>query len=117
MTQFELSEFLDAPFAPFYCGFKASDIGQCLYKICNDNVRPKQFLGADDEDGIEVILSECKRHFLHEIIDGNDLLCPFIDLDLPKDILDAITSKLLDTQAKNLLCCDFRDVCLEIFPE
>ena len=77
MTQSELSEFLDAP-APYYCGFKASDIGQCLYKIRDDSVRPRHFLGADNEDGIEAILLECEGHSLHEIIDGDEPLRPLI---------------------------------------
>jgi hypothetical protein len=55
--QSELSEFLDAP-APYYCGFKASDIGASLYKIRDDSVKPKHFLGADNADEIEAILSD-----------------------------------------------------------
>ncbi|RGB22951.1 hypothetical protein C1646_775244 [Rhizophagus diaphanus] len=115
--QSELSEFLDAPSAPFYCGFKASDIGQCLCKICDDSVRPRHFLGADNEDEIEAILSKREGHSLHEFIDGDEPLRPIIDFDLPEDTLNAITPKLTRNQAKNLLCCVFRDTCLEIFPK
>ncbi|UZO12828.1 uncharacterized protein OCT59_004343 [Rhizophagus irregularis] len=76
MTQSELSEFLDAP-APFYCGFKASDIGQCLYKIRDDSVRPRHFLGADNEDEISHSL-EREGHSLHEFIDGDEPLRPIV---------------------------------------
>jgi len=117
MTQSELSEFLDAPSAPYYCEFKASDIGQCLYKIRDDSVRPRHFFGADNEDEIEAILSERVGHSLHEIIDGNEPLRPIIDFDLPVETLNAITPKLSGGQAKNILCRSFRDTCLEIFPK
>src|ERR1041385_4797220 len=117
MTQSELSEFLDTPSAPYYCGFKASDIGQCLYKIRDDSIRLRHFLGTDNEDEIEAILSEREGHSLHEIIDGDEPLRPIIDFDLPVETLNAITSKLSRNQAKNLLCCVFRDTCLEIFPK
>jgi hypothetical protein len=57
MTHFELSEFLsDAP-VPYDCGFKPSDIGAYSYKIRDDSVRPRQFLGTDSGDGIEAILT------------------------------------------------------------
>jgi hypothetical protein len=112
----ELSEFLDAT-APYYCGFKASDIGASLYKIRDDSVRPRQFLGADNVDEIEAILSDCEGHSLHEVIDGDGPLRPIIDFDLLIETLNAISSKLSDKQAKNTLCNAFRDVCLEIFPK
>ena len=117
MTQSELSEFLDTPSIPFYCGFKVSDISLCLCKIRDDSVRPKHFLDADNEDEIEAILSEREGHSLHEFIDGDESLRPIIDFDLPEDTLNAITPKLTCNQAKNLLCCVFRDTCLEIFPK
>src|SRR2546429_1366881 len=117
MTQTELSEFLDAPFALYYQGYKASDIGACLYKIRDDSVRPRHFLGADNEDEIEAILSDREGHSLHEIIDGVNPLRPVIDFDLPVETLNAISPKLSGKQTKNLLCCAFRDTCLEIFPE
>ncbi len=62
------------PFASYYCGFKASDIGACFYKICDDSVRSRHFLGADNTDEIEVILSDREDHFLHKFIDGNEPL-------------------------------------------
>src|SRR6266542_3395843 len=117
MTQSELSEFLDVPSAPYYCGFKASDIGQCLYKICNDSVRPRQFLGTDNEDEIEAILSDREGHSLHKFIDGDEALHSVIDFDLPMETLNTISPKLLDKQAKNTLCNAFKDVCLKIFPK
>ncbi|PKC53054.1 hypothetical protein RhiirA1_480125, partial [Rhizophagus irregularis] len=112
----ELSEFFDTS-APYYCGFKASDIGQCLYKICDNSVRPRHFLGADNADEIEAILSDREGHSLHEFIDGDEPLRPVIDFDLPIETLNAITPKLSGGQAKNILCRAFRDTCLEIFPE
>ena len=72
--QSALSEFLsNAP--AYYCGYKASDIGQCLYKIRDDSVRPRHFLGADNADEIEVILSDRESHSLHEFIDGDEPIC------------------------------------------
>ncbi|PKC58884.1 hypothetical protein RhiirA1_470289 [Rhizophagus irregularis] len=47
------------------------------------DVKPRHFLGADNEDEIEAILSEREGHSLHEIIDGNEPLRPVIDFDLP----------------------------------
>ena len=58
MTQFKLSEFLNTPSILYSCGFKASDVSYCLYKIYDDSIRLRQFLGADNEDEIEVILSD-----------------------------------------------------------
>ena len=94
MTHSELSEFLDAPSAPYYCGFKASNIGQCLYKIRDDSVRPRHFLGADNEDEIEAILSEREGHFLHEFINENEPLQPIIDFDLPQRCTVALNLSL-----------------------
>ena len=104
MTQSELSEFLDAPSAPYYCGFKLSDTGASLYKIRDDSVKPRHFLGADNADEIEAILSDREGHSLHEIIDGDEPLRPIIDFDLPIETLNAISSKLSDKQAKNTFC-------------
>jgi hypothetical protein len=112
----ELSEFLSAP-APYYCGYKASDIGQCIYKIRDDTVRPRHFLGVDNADEIEAILSDREGHSLHEVIDGDEPLRPVIDFDLPIETLNAITPKLSGGQAKNILCRAFKDTCLKIFPE
>ena len=92
--QSELSEFLDTLFAPYYCGFKASDIGQCLYKICDDSVRLRQFLGVDNEDEIEVTFTDREGHSLHEIIDSDELLRPIIDFDLPREVYDSLDPKL-----------------------
>ena len=89
MIQSELSEFLDVPSTLYYCGFKASNIGQCLYKIRDDSVRPTHFLGADNEDEIEAILSEREGYSLHEIIDGDEPLRPIINFDLPVETLNA----------------------------
>ena len=58
MTQFKLSEFLNTSSILYSCGFKASDVGYCLYKIYDDSIRLRKFLGADNEDEIEVILSD-----------------------------------------------------------
>ncbi|PKK55328.1 hypothetical protein RhiirC2_802696, partial [Rhizophagus irregularis] len=94
-----------------------SDVGQYRYKIRDDSVQPRNFLGADNEDEIEAILAEREGHSLHEIIDGDEPLRPIIDFDLLVEALNAITPKLSSGQAKNLLCRAFRDTCLEIFPE
>ncbi|PKK65227.1 hypothetical protein RhiirC2_786458 [Rhizophagus irregularis] len=70
---------------------------------------------VDNEDKIEAILSDRKDHSLHEFIDGDEPLRPIIDFNLPVETLNAITPKLSGGQAKNILCCSFRDTCLEIF--
>ncbi|RIB01140.1 hypothetical protein C2G38_2297601 [Gigaspora rosea] len=116
MTQSKLSEFLNGP-APYYCGFKASDIDQCLYKICDDSIRPRNFLGADNEDGIKAILSDREGHSLHEFIDGDEPLQPIIDFDLPREVHDGIEPKLTRKEILDTLNRAFRDVCLEIFPK
>ena len=100
MTQTELSEFLDAS-ALYYCRFKLSDISASLYKIWDDSVKLRHFLGTDNADEIEAILSDHEGHFLHEIIDGDEPLRPIIDFDLPIETLNAISSKLSDKQSKN----------------
>ncbi|CAI2177501.1 2284_t:CDS:1, partial [Funneliformis geosporum] len=53
---------------------KTKDISEYLYKIHDDSVRPRHFLSVNNADEIEAILSNCKDHSLHEIIDGNELL-------------------------------------------
>ncbi|CAI2184251.1 6200_t:CDS:2, partial [Funneliformis geosporum] len=78
--------------------FKAEDIGKCLYKIRDDNVRPRHFLSTDNENKIEAVLSGCEGHSLHEYIDGDEPLQPIIDFDLLVETLDAITPKLSDKQ-------------------
>ena len=112
--QFELLKFLDAFSALYYCGFKASDIGASLYKIHDDSVRPKHFLGADNKDEIETILSEREGHSLHKIIDGNEPLHPVIDFDLPQKVYNNINPKLTRKEILDLFNRAFRDVCLEI---
>src|SRR4051794_18576234 len=111
MTQSELSEFLFDVLALYYCGFKASDIGTSLYmyKIRDDSIKPRHFLGADNADEIEAILSDREGHSLHEIIDGDKPLRPIIDFNLPIETLNAISPKLSDKQAKNTLCNAFKD--------
>ncbi|RIA98097.1 hypothetical protein C1645_813138 [Glomus cerebriforme] len=79
------------------------------------DIRPRYFLGADNEDEIEAILLEHESHSLHEFIDGNEPFHPIIDFDLPIEMLNTITPKLSYSQAKNLLCHTFRDICLEAF--
>ncbi|CAB4396785.1 unnamed protein product [Rhizophagus irregularis] len=115
--QFELSEFLNVPSTLYYCGFKASNIGISLYKIRDDSIKPRHFLGADNEDEIEAILSEHEGHSLHEIIDGNEPLCPVIDFDLPQEVYNNINPKLTCKEILDLLNRTFRDVCLEISPD
>src|SRR2546430_1938291 len=117
MTHSELSEFLDAPSAPYYCGFKASDIGACLYKIRDDSVRPRHFLGADNEDEIGAILSDREGHSLHEFIDGDEPLRPIIDFDLSREVYDSIEPKLKGKEIRDLLISAVTKVCLEIFPK
>ncbi|CAI2198944.1 483_t:CDS:1, partial [Funneliformis geosporum] len=57
-------------------------------------VRPRNILDADNEDGIEAILSEREGHSLHEIIDGDEPLRSIIDFDLLREIHDSIEPKL-----------------------
>ena len=116
MTQSELSEFSsDAP-TLYYSGYKASDIGACLYKIRDDSVRPRHFLGADNADEIEAILSDRKGYSLHEFIDGDEPLRPIIDFDLPQEIYDTIEPKLTRKEIRNLLIHAFAKVCKDISP-
>ncbi|CAG8524804.1 22719_t:CDS:1 [Cetraspora pellucida] len=115
MTQSKLSENLDGP-VPYYCGLRASDIGACLYKIRDDSVRPRHFLGADNVDEIEVILSDHEGHSLHEFIDEDEPLHPIIDFDLPQEIYDTIEPKLTRKEIQNLLIHAFAKVCKDISP-
>src|SRR6266540_6449725 len=114
MTNSELLEFIDA-FVPYYYRFKLFDIGASLYKIRDDSVKLRHFLDADNVDEIEAILSDREGHSLYEIIDSDEPLRPIIDFDLPIEMLNAISPKLSDKQAKNILYNAFRDICLEIF--
>src|ERR1044072_332447 len=118
MSQSELSEFFDPSPAPYYCGFKASDIGQCQYKIRDDSVRPRNFLSADNEDEIEAILSDREGHSLHEFIDGDEPLRPIIDFDLLQEVLDStIEPKLTRKEIANHLSLAFIKTCREVFSE
>ena len=96
-------------------GGKAESVAEYMYKIRDDSVKPRQFLGTDTEDGIEAILSERQGHSLHEFINGDDPLRPFIDFDLPRETFDKIKPKLKLTakEIRDLLCCAFKEVCLE----
>ncbi|CAG8766970.1 365_t:CDS:10 [Cetraspora pellucida] len=116
MIQSELSENLDAP-TLYYCGLRASNIGACLYKIYDDSVRPRNFLGTDSEYGIEAILSDHEGHSLHEFIGSDKPLRPIIDFDLPIETLNAITPKVSYKEACKAIQIAFRDVCLEIHLE
>ncbi|RIB19627.1 hypothetical protein C2G38_2035911 [Gigaspora rosea] len=113
MTLSELLENLDST-TLYYCGLRASDIGACLYKIRDDSVKPRNFLGTDNEDNIEAILLDHEGHSLHEFIDGNDPLRPIIDFNLPIETLNAITPKVSRKEACKAIQIAFRDVCLEI---
>src|SRR5437763_6961790 len=115
MIQFELSEFLNVFFTLYHCEFKASDIGQCLYKIRDDSVRPRQFLGANNENEIEATFADREGHSLHEIIDGDKPLCPIIDFDLPREVYDSLDPKLTGKEIRDLLISAITKVCLEIF--
>src|SRR2546423_10891628 len=103
MIQSELSEFLNALFAPYYYGFKVSDIGQCLYKICDDSVRPRQFLDANNKNEIEVTFTDREGHSLHEIIDGDESLHLIIDFNLPREVYDSLNPKLSGKEIQDLL--------------
>lgn len=96
MTEYlKLSEFFDIS-ALYKQSFKAEDIGKCLYKIHDDSIRLRHFLGIDNENKIETILSDHKGHSLHEFIDGNKPFWPIIDFDLSWKMYDSIEPKLTD---------------------
>jgi len=99
----------------YYYKFKVFNIDACLYKICDDSIRLKHFLGTNNKDGIKAILSKHEGHFLYEFIDGDELLHLVIDFDLPIEILNVITSKLSYSQIKNLLYYAFKDIYLKVF--
>jgi hypothetical protein len=111
-----LSDFFDSE-AGYYCGTSLEIIGGNLYKFRDDSVRPRRFLGTDDEDGINSILSDHEGHSLHEIIDGDEPLRPIIDFDLPKETLVTIEPKLTPTEVANILVQGFSATCKEVFPE
>ncbi|RIA91042.1 hypothetical protein C1645_822619 [Glomus cerebriforme] len=97
MIQFELLEFFNAS-APFYCGLKAFNIGQYLYKIRDDSIKLRNFLGINNVDDIEAIFSDHEGHFLYKFINEDELLHPIIDFDLSVETLNAINSKISDKQ-------------------
>jgi hypothetical protein len=101
----------------YHRGFKAESVAEYMYKIRDDSVKPKQFLGTDTEDGIEAILSERQGHSLHEFIDGDDPLRPFIDFDLSRETFDKIKPKLTPKEIQDLLCHAFARTCKKIYPE
>ena len=101
----------------YHRGPKAESVADYLYKFRDDSVKPRQFLGTDSEDGIEAILSERQGHSLHECIDGDDPLRPFIDFDLPREKFDKIEPKLTAKEIPDLLCRAFSRTCREIYPE
>src|SRR3954463_12121809 len=119
MTQSELSEFLFDVLTLYYCGFKASDIGTSLYmyKIRDDSIKPRHFLGADNANKIEAILSDREGHSLHEYIDGDEPLRPIIDFDLLREVYDSIEPKLTGKEILDLLKLAFIKTCKDIFPE
>ncbi|CAB4395598.1 unnamed protein product [Rhizophagus irregularis] len=114
--QSSLSEFLssDTP-APYE--FKSAGVGEYRYKIWDDSVRPRHFLGADHEDGIEAVLLEREGHSLHEFISGDEPLRPIVDFDLPQEVLDTIEPKLTRKEIGDLLYHAFIKTCHEVFPE
>src|SRR3954447_15111647 len=107
MIQFKLSEFLDMPFALYYCEFKVKDVGECLYKIRDNSIRLRHFLDTNNENEIEVILSDCEGHFLHKFIDGDESLQLIIDFDLPQEVLDTIELKLTSKEVLDSLILAF----------
>ncbi|RIB05467.1 hypothetical protein C2G38_2047566 [Gigaspora rosea] len=86
---------------------KAESIAEHLYKIRDDCIMPRQFLGTDSENRIEAILSERQGHSLYEFIDGDDPLRPFINFDLSRKRFDKIEPKLSFKEIQDLLCHAF----------
>src|SRR4051794_28595990 len=114
----ELSESLSSDAsAPYYQGYRASDIGASLYKIRDDSVKPRHFLGADNANEIEAILSDREGYSLHEFIDENEPLQPIIDFDLPQEVLGTIEPKLTRKEIGDLLYLAFIKTCREVFSE
>ncbi|CAB4418754.1 unnamed protein product [Rhizophagus irregularis] len=118
-SDFEISETPGscASGAPYYRGFKAESLIQCLYKIRDDSVRPREFFGADTEDGIEAILRDRGGHSLHEIVDVDKPVRPFIDFDLSGKALNALQPKLAPKEIRESLIRAFTNACEEIYPE
>ena len=65
-----------------------------MYKIYDDNIKPRQFLKTDSEDRIQAILSKWQGHSLYEFIDSNDPLHLFINFDLSKKKFDKLNLSL-----------------------
>ncbi|CAJ0645597.1 11494_t:CDS:1 [Entrophospora sp. SA101] len=101
----------------YHRGHNAESVSEYSYKIHDDTVNPREFLGTDNEDGIESILTDRKGHSLHKFIDGDDPLCPFIDFDLPQETFNKIEPKLACKEILDLLCNAFIEVCLEIYTD
>src|ERR1044072_3221594 len=112
----DLSNFFDSEVG-YHCGTSLEAIGGNSYKFHDNSVRPRRFLGTDDEDGINAILLDHESHSLHEIIDGDEPLHPIIDFDLPKESLVAIEPKLTPNGVANILIQVFSETCKEVFPE
>ncbi|RHZ51146.1 hypothetical protein Glove_482g82 [Diversispora epigaea] len=101
----------------YHRGANAESVTEYLYKIWDDSVRPRQFLGTDSEDGIEKIFAERQGHSLHEFIGGDYPLRPFIDFDLSQEKLNSIEPKLTRKETYYALIRAFREVCIEIYPD
>src|SRR5437868_156841 len=102
--------------ALYHRGLKAVSVAEYMYKIRDDS-NNYEFLGTDTEEGIEKILMDRQGHSLHEIIDGDDPLRPFIDFDLSREAFDKIEPKLTPKEIKNTLYNAFTKTCLDVFPE
>src|SRR3954452_12684727 len=87
-----LSDFFDSE-AGYYCETSLEIVNGNLYNFRDDSIRPRKFLGTDDENGINAILLDHEGHSLHEIIGGDDPLRPIIDFDLLKETLVTIEPK------------------------
>ncbi len=116
MISSELSEFFDIP-ASYYYGFKAFNISQCLYKIHDDSIRPRNFLNVDNENELKAILSDCENYFLYKYINSDELFHSIINFNLSWKIYDSIESKHINKEILDLLNHAFIKICLEISPK
>lgn len=87
----------------YHRGHNAESVAEYIYKIRDDTVRPREFLGTDSSDGIEAILTDRHGHSLHEYIKGDDPLRPFIDFDLCRETFDKIEPKLTRKEVRYTL--------------
>ncbi|RHZ76066.1 hypothetical protein Glove_207g25 [Diversispora epigaea] len=101
----------------YHQGANAESVAEYMYKIRDDSVKPRQFLGTDSEDGIENIFTDRQEHSLYEFIDGDYPLRPFIDFDLSQEKLNSIVPKLTRKETYYALIGAFREVCIEIYPD